>query len=682
MRSDRIWGSRIIAALAFFSALAFAQTILASPNADGITISVRSSDPARVTGGDALIEIVAAGSGAKLKVAVNDIDVSRTFKATGEAGHYLGIVGGLKIGENSIVARWGSRSAIAKVTNYPITGPVVAGPKEQPFICETTGFKLADGSVLPPAQDTDCSVKTVVTYIYKPIDGKGFKPLPSLKQLPADVAKTTTSLGKTVPYVVRVEAGTIDRGIYQIAVLHDPTSGLAITPVTGSTAWNRRIVYVFGGGCGGMYRQGRTTGDILDDQFLGQGYATISNSLNVFANNCDDLLASEAAMMTREHAIKTLGVPLFTLGFGCSGGAHQVLLIADNYPGLLDWFKKPAAAGLTDEQKFAISGMPLVTSALPVARSVATACPDVVPAAQIYDAKTNPKGVRCTIGDHSVNSIGRDPATGFGRNIVDNVGVQYGLGALNSGKIAVAQFLDLNEQIGGFDNDGAPTAKRAVADLQGVEAAYRTGRVLNAGLGLKDIPVLDLRNYSDLDKDAGHPKYGTYVTLARLERETGSRANYVVWLESHRNGPYSASRNGGDEMSRDGVKMMDEWLTAIAQDKAPGTHRDKTLRDKPADLVDACYDRDGHRIVEEQTVSGGRCNQIYPTHLPPRMVAGGPLTSDVIKCQLKPVDPGDYQVKFTPTEFARLKTIFPDGVCDWSKSGMAQVPPAGIWQSF
>ena len=32
------------------------------------------------------------------------------------------------------------------------------------------------------------------------------------------------------------------------------------------------MVYVFGGGCGGMYRQGRTTGDVLDDQFLGQGY--------------------------------------------------------------------------------------------------------------------------------------------------------------------------------------------------------------------------------------------------------------------------------------------------------------------------------------------------------------------------------------------------------------------------
>ena len=83
------------------------------------------------------------------------------------------------------------------------------------------------GQRCPPPLDADCSVKTVVAYVYKPVDGKGFKPLPSLTRLPPDVAQTTTSLGERVPYVVRVETGTIDRGIYQIAVLHDPTSGPA-----------------------------------------------------------------------------------------------------------------------------------------------------------------------------------------------------------------------------------------------------------------------------------------------------------------------------------------------------------------------------------------------------------------------------------------------------------------------
>src|SRR5207247_5213679 len=39
---------------------------------------------------------------------------------------------------------------------------------------------------------------------------------------PADLATTTTTAGLTVPYIVRVERGTINRGIYDIAVLFDP----------------------------------------------------------------------------------------------------------------------------------------------------------------------------------------------------------------------------------------------------------------------------------------------------------------------------------------------------------------------------------------------------------------------------------------------------------------------------
>ena len=56
------------------------------------------------------------------------------------------------------------------------------------------------------------------------------------------------------------------------------------------------------------------------------------------------------------------------------------------------------------------------------------------------------------------------------------------------------------------------------------------------------------------------------------------------------------------------------------------------------------------------------------------MAAGGPLTDDIAKCQLKPLNPSDYRVFFTPTQWARLTAAFPDGVCDWSKPGVGQVP--------
>jgi hypothetical protein len=55
-----------------------------------------------------------------------------------------------------------------------------------------------------------------------------------------------------------------------------------------------------------------------------------------------------------------------------------------------------------------------------------------------------------------------------------------------------------------------------------------------------------------------------------------------------------------------------------------------------------------------------------------RLVAGGPLTNDILKCQLKEIDAADYAVKFTAAEQERLANIFPEGVCDWSKPGVQQ----------
>jgi hypothetical protein len=64
-------------------------------------------------------------------------------------------------------------------------------------------------------------------------------------------------------------------------------------------------------------------------------------------------------------------------------------------------------------------------------------------------------------------------------------------------------------------------------------------------------------------------------------------------------------------------------------------------------------------------------------HSSPRQVAGGPLTENVLKCQLKPIDPADYvsvanPVGVTGVHLARLRAVFPAGVCDWSKPGVGQ----------
>ena len=117
-----------------------------------------------------------------------------------------------------------------------------------------------------------------------------------------------------MPYIVKLETGTINRSIYQTAILDDPDQpGPDLWSV--DSAWNGRIVYKFGGGCrGGWYVQGNTTGGVLDDLMLSQGFATASASLNVFGNNCNDLLCAETMMMVKERFIESYGLPRYTIG--------------------------------------------------------------------------------------------------------------------------------------------------------------------------------------------------------------------------------------------------------------------------------------------------------------------------------------------------------------------------------
>jgi hypothetical protein len=63
-------------------------------------------------------------------------------------------------------------------------------------------------------------------------------------------------------------------------------------------------------------------------------------------------------------------------------------------------------------------------------------------------------------------------------------------------------------------------------------------------------------------------------------------------------------------------------------------------------------------------------------------VAGEPLVGDIIKCQLKAVDPADYRVSFSPTQWSRLESIFKSGVCDYTQPGQAQQPPLDTWLVF
>jgi hypothetical protein len=684
-----------------------------------ITLTAVSNRADKVSGGDALVRVGLPADSTASSIAVrrNGVDVTRAFRPHGGEGVLLGLVTGLEIGENRLeISHAGAHepSGALVLKNHPAAGPVFSGPHEQPFICQTNDFGMPDGTTLGPPLDADCSVETVVSYVYRSTaDPVAFKTLTDFTQLPPDVSWTTTTAGKKVPYVVRIETGTLNRAIYQIAVLHDPTSESAPIPFAPPRAWNGRLLYSFGGGCiGGWFRQGARLGgngnlpglNMVTDAIVGQGYAHASSTLNVFGSNCNDVLAAETMMMVKEHFIETYGEPLFTFGRGGSGGAYQQIQIADNYPGLLDGIipgstfpdvlatiqfltdiqlldRYFVAAGnaLTPEQKQAIAGvgnLQTVATTAPGADRIKAPgiCPPELPPGLRYHPVDNPSGARCNVIDHTVNVYGRDPVTGFARRPIDNTGVQYGVAALMSGAIDVPQFLDLNERFGGYDNDGNYTATRSVADPESLAAAYETGRIAYGGGGLATVPIIDSRNYLDL-KAAGdlHLKYHSYSFRERLSRANGTTANQVLLVTPQKASP------GFDKYT---IAKMDEWLTNLRGDTSNDPVMDRIARARPADLVDSCYAATGERILEQQTFSGGQCNELYPTFPSPRMVAGGPVTNDVLKCQLKPVDYASYPVEFTEDQKARLAAIFPEGVCDWSKPGIGQRSPVGVWLSY
>lgn len=680
-----------------------------------LSVSVVSTESQAVTGDDALIAIARSresrGKGVDrfdagslspddLSVTLNGNDVTSSFRLAdlGSNGTaLLGRVDDLALGDNTLsVKAPGSRSQSLMVISHPITGPVFSGPQEQPFICETQ----ASGLGMP--LDEDCSIATRTDYFYLSSSNDTLKPLDPDAERPEDVATTTTSEGKTVAMIVRRDTGTINRAIYQTAILDDPAEP-GPDPWTRTAGWNGRLVYLFGGGCGPGYHQGNiNTIDALDPGLLGQGYAVATSTLNVLNVNCNDVLSAETALMVKEHFTETYGLPLYTIGRGGSGGAIQQHMIADNYPGILDGITPSASfpdnlsigpgindcplllasldrgdVTLTGEQRRQVSGFGNFGYCQAWAASFApliqpSACPAIIPDELIYDAVDNPKGVRCTSQDHYKNILGVDPDTGFAPPLFDNQGVQYGLQALNNGVISIDEFLDLNAAMGGYDIDGNIIADRSVVDTETLKTLYGTGRIVAAGAGLETTPIIDFRSYRDQAVDI-HDSFRSHSMRARLRNGNGDAGNQIISVAD------------GGVAQGDPIGQMDRWLAAIRADDGDTDLAAKVSASKPTDVVDACYRDDGTKLPQTITADGSNeCSTMFPFFGDPRTAAGAPLANDIAKCSLKPVDTGDYApaVVFSDAQAQRLQGIFPDGVCDWSQPGVGQVPLRGTWLSF
>src|ERR1700730_215252 len=469
-----------------------------------------SSRADAVSGGDVLLQLSTPLRSSWI-AQLNSHDVTSSFHQAEGSNTLLALLSGLKEGRNTVEIRVdGTIKSKLEILNHPLAGPVFSGPHQQPFICQTEANGLA------AAMDADCNTPTTVQYYYKsteptpdsrkralqaaidPTPGSlapGFKPYDVSAPPPPDIAKTVTSDGQTVDYVVRRELGVINRAVYEIQFLHQPGQPLPTPWTRPSPGWNGRLAYDFGGGCfSGGYHQGKLIYSGNNQQpVLAEGYAVATSTLNIFVNNCNDRVAAETLSMVKEHFIKSYGVPVHTIGFGPSAAAMQRHLLVQNYPGLLDGviekhggFSDIVTSATTDsdcallDHAFSTSQQPWTDAQKAAASGFATwrtckvwsgpnprDCDPSIPKKMIYASTANPEGARCDVYDNESMVFGRDPRTGFARRPLDNIGVQYGLVALNAGKISLEQFIELNERIGGYDEERHAVAARMEADREG-----------------------------------------------------------------------------------------------------------------------------------------------------------------------------------------------------------------------
>jgi hypothetical protein len=688
-----------------------AAALGAHPASAAMSIEVLSSMPQMVTGGDALVKIT--GAAAAPTVTVGGKDVSAAFKGDAKTG-WVGLVSGLKDGDNALSAKAGSDTASVTLVNHGLNDTLFAGPQQDPFLCENYRGVKAD-------QANKCAADTVVKYVYLSKADNKWKAFDPKGARPDDIADTAVGANR-VPVIVRQESGIINRSGYTLAMLHDPAAGGLPTPdnQTANKAWNGKLIYCFGGGVQAAFhtgvRDGMNTGgtgcSIMNDHMLLRGYALAGGSLNRFGGNNNDITSGETAAKVKEHFIEEFGPPKFTIGYGPSGGSMQQNLIGNTYPGLLDgtipqrlysdtitflqplydcellvnYFKKNPE-GWTDSKMTAVSGMATFGYCTRNGARYPNARPDNCDAA-VKDAIANEpsfkgKTVRCTYQDNLVNVFGKDPKTGFARNPFDNVGIQYGLNALNDGMISFDQFIDLNKKVGGHDINGKIVAARQVGDPIALKAAYAYGRMNEGNAGLNEIPILDIRTWHDVTNQTETPISNIDVHNAvhskilrdRLVRSNGNADNMVTVTTVE-----VANKGEGSVIQVVELKyleFLDMWLENIAADTRAIPKAEKVRQNRPVEMADACFPSEWMRVTDAT-----QCEQLFPYAAHPRMAAGGPPTDDVMKCQLKPITAADYKVKPSAAQIQALKDTFPQGVCDYTKPGVGQVPLAGTWLMY
>jgi hypothetical protein len=416
----------------------------------------------------------------------------------------------------------------------PADGPLGLGPKQYPFICATVESHLGqplvdnqdgrgnavfpevngapDYAATPVGYSERCGIATRVDYFYWDIAAQTFRrfdPATMFDAPPATLARIEVG-GEQVPFVVRVETGTLDRFLYTIAMLAPWPESTASPADLDNRAWNHKLVYWMRGGVGIGHYQGEAAWNgglwgaerAIFPLLLKEGFAVATSSGNETGVHYNLRLAEEVMTMVKGHLVATYGAPTYTVGLGASGGGIQQYVIGQNHPGLLDagipmysypdmvtqtihvgdcnlleqyfledvmtkgagskwavWSRRRWIEGLnaSDTVVNSVFGTPGSSECIegwffaePLALNPRFTDPAYFTALSLYRYPAAAvAGIRWTHWNDLENIYGVD-ADGYAPIPADNVGVQYGLRALLDGNIDPAEFLELNACVGSF----------------------------------------------------------------------------------------------------------------------------------------------------------------------------------------------------------------------------------------
>ena len=424
----------------------------------------------------------------------------------------------------SVMLRPQDNSPLIRIGETGPSEPLFAGPNQYPFLCNTEesllGQPLVDnqqGNGMPVflenssgvKTDTvvgfskDCNIPTQAWYYYRSEKDDKFYRLESAQ---SDIATIVVN-GRRIPFIVRVEMGTINRFIYSIAALKGEAETI---DKPSSSNWNKKLIYQFRGGVGIGRKQGRTSPEFLIKRRadeISRGYAVIYSSANQTSNHYNIWLAEDTALRVKRQFNALYGKEKYVVGIGGSGGAIQQYLIAQNNHSFLDaaitLYSYPDMVTQTIyafdcelleyffdvsdnqnqrwhkwENRRVIQGL----NARSGIRNKLAWVYDLALTVRGYKSPS-PSGMsECTKSWRGVTQLVNNPKfvhfyprfeqpvldqtnwshwedlkyfygtdnEGIANSTFDNVGVQYGLNALKQGQITIPEFLKLNAKIGGW----------------------------------------------------------------------------------------------------------------------------------------------------------------------------------------------------------------------------------------